>query len=134
MAEQVLPEEDRLQPDPDSGWLWFGLLGAPVAWAVHFAACYSLIGVACAAGWDSYTLLGLNSVTALVLLSILVALPIAIASAIVARRAERRAASQPEVVAERDAYLGRAGMLAGAFFSLALLFEGLVLVVTPPCG
>lgn len=134
MTDQTLPEEDRIRPDPAAGRLWFGLLGAPIAWAMHFAICYSLIGIACAAGWDRNQLLGLNSVAALVLLSTLAALPVALAALAVARRVGRHAGQQDQAQAERDRHMSRAGLLAGGFFLLALLFEALIALVVQPCG
>jgi hypothetical protein len=134
MTEHAVPEEDRIRPDPATGHLWFGLLGAPIAWAVHFVICYGLIGVACVAGWSQFVLLGLNSVTALVALSTLLTLPAIIAAGLVARRALLQAREQDGAVAERDVYMGRAGLMISGFFLLVVAFEGLIVFVWPPCG
>jgi membrane protein implicated in regulation of membrane protease activity len=135
MSQHALPEEDRVRPAPGGARHWFALLGASVAWATHFMVCYLLIEAACAAGWQGRTLLGLNGVAAAVLLTTLLTLPVAIASALVARRVPRRGGEAADDDAqETDAYLGRAGLLLGALFSLVIVAESIPALVLAPCA
>jgi hypothetical protein len=136
MSQRALPEEDRVRPALGGARHWFALLGASVAWATHFMVSYLLIEAACAAGWQQRAPLGLNGVAAAVLLTTLLTLPVAVASALVARRNLQRgaAAEAGEDAADVDAYLGRAGLLLGALFSLVILAESIPALVLAPCA
>lgn len=128
MSEQALPEEDRVRPSSEGRHLWFALLGAAIAWFIHFMACYLLLEVACVLGWQQQQLLGLNGVAAAIVLTTLVCLPLAVASGVVAWRATADRNS-----AEHATYLGQAGMMLSVLFVGIIVFETLPALVLPPC-
>ena len=132
MTEHALPEEDRIKADPESAQLWFGLLGAPVAWAVHFMAAYLLMEAGCSAGLNGRTIVGLNAVTAGFIGATLLALLVTAVAGLAARRVAARTEGDDDA-RERNSHLGRAGMLGAVFFAFVTLFEGAIVLVVPVC-
>jgi hypothetical protein len=56
---------DSREHTPMAWRLWLGLVGAPVAWALHFMASYVLTEFGCASGWGGFAILGLSSIAVL---------------------------------------------------------------------
>jgi hypothetical protein len=129
MSKQALAEEDRVA-SALGGWRpWFALLGASVAWAVHFMVSYLLIEAFCAS-WGRSVFSGLSGVTLAVLLTTLLTLPVAVASGLVAWRNEQASAEGPDEV---GAYIGRAGMLLSCLFALVIVVETIPALTLAPC-
>lgn len=150
MSAEPVAEEDRVRPAPGEPSLWFASLGAAVVWAVHFMAVYLLLEVACRAGWQQRQLLGLNGAAAAVLIAGLLALPMVIASGLVARRVLAASAQQlgqqrgederVEAAVDRDddteaypRHLGLAGLVLAGIFFLAIVAETVPALVLGPC-
>ncbi|OZM77198.1 hypothetical protein [Pseudonocardia sp. MH-G8] len=115
-------------------WLmWFAVLGASVAWALHLFVAWGVVELACASGRD--TVLGLP-LRGLVLVATVVPLLVALAATWTSWRLRRRIAQSDT----DDRRLQRAGFLAGVGLALSLLavativFGGAALLVLEPCA
>lgn len=106
--------------------MWYGVLGAPLAWAVQFVIGFWIAQSGCDRGGvsiDGWTL----AVT-------LVAAAAAIGSelaAIVVYRATKDAGNEPP--AGRINFLATIGMTIGPLFLAIILMSGLGVVVLPNC-
>ena len=120
-------------------WLWFGVLGGPIAWAVHEVAAWLFVELTCVEGHDR--LLGL-SLTTVVVLSTVIPLVVAALSWIVAVGALR---SLRRVLADRDPgdaprRLPRARFMAqlGAWMAglsiLMILYDAAAVATFPACA
>jgi hypothetical protein len=133
MSERIIAEEDRVRPGAGELQLWFALLGGAAAWAVHFMAAYLLMEVACRAGWQQRGALGLNGAALALLGATLIALPVVVASGLVARRALRDAQARSETKDGYRAHLGQAGSVLALIFTLAIVAETVPALVLMPC-
>ena len=99
--------------------LWFGILGAPFAWAVQLALGDLFSELGCEAGGFG----GLN----LVLLGIsLVAAAVAVWALVVAARAHRTMRLEPldDVPTERASFMALSGVLSSSLFLLVIVLGG----------
>jgi hypothetical protein len=118
---------------PADRTLWFGLLGAPVAWFVHFLAIWAIAEWGCLAGWGRFTILGLDTIAVLLAIATMLVLPIMAVASIIAWRNWRAGASE----AERDSwrvYMGLGGGILGVLFGTLVVLETIPAFVLMPCG
>ena len=106
--------------------LLFGLLGGPLAWAIHLLASYGLVAIACLNGWTEARLaLGIVTV---------VALAVAIGAGIVAARTAARAPLLDAVTGGAAArFTLGLGTRLSALFGFLILLGGLVPFMAPLC-
>lgn len=137
MVERTPGPEDLVRPVPVAWRVWFGLLGAPAAWAAHFLAAYGLMEVGCAGGWEQRAISGLNGVAVAVLVVTLLTMPVIVGAGLVAHRLSRGArdgAPRDGATANPQTHVGQAGLFLSGFFLLAIIFEATPALVLPPCG
>jgi hypothetical protein len=102
--------------------LWFGVLGAPAAWAVQLQVIYSLTHTAC--HHNSRAIL--QAITVILLLTSLVC-------GIVChfyRRGEEQFGEQRD----RVHFLASLGSLSGVFYALVILAQGITTIMLDPCA
>lgn len=116
--------------------LWFGLLGGPFVWAVHFLLSYGLIEIACRTGlWMDFTVLGLSGVSFVVLLLTLAAILATACAGWLAHRNEPRTQDgEPGQAEERSAFMAHTGVLLCGLFGVLVLLGGISALVLRPCG
>lgn len=112
--------------------LWFGVLGAPLAWALQLAAGFGLTQATCGAaaaggGWDLHLDAWTIAVAAVAVTTSLAAL----AAAIATFRAVRGAGSDPP--AGRILFLAVIGIAIAPLFAAMILMSGLGAVLLTPC-
>jgi hypothetical protein len=75
-VEHPRVEYDRGYPGEVKAWeMWYGLLGGPVIWAAHFTIVYAVASTSCQLGFlIDRTLLGLNALTAVLIIITIVAI------------------------------------------------------------
>jgi hypothetical protein len=128
----MVSEEDRVDHEPWNWQLWFGLLGGPVAWSVHFLLVYGLSEGLCASGGTAATLFGFPLLNGSVLLATIIAALVALGCLVLARRtSSEQRSTGPEY--ERTDYMSKIGILSSGLFLFVILFEGLIVLVSPPC-
>lgn len=117
--------------------MWFAVLGASVAWALHLFFAWGLVELACTGGRNE--VLGL-SLRGMVAVATVAPLLIALAATAVAWRLRRRIAGAEPTTGADDRRLARAGFLAAVGLALNLLvvviivFGGLALLMLEPCA
>lgn len=121
---------------PGTWVLLIAVLGSAVAWALHFAASYAVVGYACASGW--------RGVRPTVVAISLVALAAALGSGWTAWRRWRisRAVDQPADdtwdarLGERTArvsFLMVVGLASAILFLLGIVFDAFAVWMVPLC-
>lgn len=112
------------------------VFGAPVAWTLHLFAAYTLVAYACSVQWGGVR-------TALVVLT-LVALALAVASGLLARRlwARSRAVDRPTDdqwdarMGERTArvsFLMVMSLVMAGLFAVGILYQAAPVLLAQPC-
>jgi hypothetical protein len=139
-AEQGRSEQERKVLRRDAPrWLWFGVLGGPVAWAVHEVAAWLFVELTCTEGAPGFLGLSLRTIS---VLSTAIPLAIALAAWWVAWRAGRslaQASAGPEP-RETPRRLPRAKFMAQlgawmAFLSIIMiLYDGAAVLTLSPCA
>lgn len=119
-------------PVASTGRLLFAVLGAPIAWVVHFLGSYALVAVGCVAGWQGVRLsVGVGTA---------VAAAVALWATLAAWRGWRAASGrQPldEALGEPRgwlAFLMLTGVMLGAVSVFTIVLEGVGSVALPVCG
>lgn len=137
MARDALGPEELTRPVPVAWRTWFGFLGAPSVWAIHFMVVYALMEVGCVAGWDRFVVAGINGVALATLLGTLLSVPAIVAAGWVAyglwRRSPRDTPPGKET-ADQNTHVGQAGVFLSVLFLLAVIFETIPVFVLRPCG
>lgn len=121
---------DRAVRSPRPGdlfLLWFGFLGGPIAWSARLLISYPLVPVACDLGSE----LILHAVTAVTAL-------LAISAGAVSLWNQRRLGNATEADAGAEMsrwpiHFARAGAWLSALFLLAILAEGMTVLLESPC-
>ena len=107
-------------------WLWFAVLGGPVAWFLGFNFDYALVRIAC----TEQSMVPLHLVT-------LLTLPIAVAAAWTGWREWQRAGGgEPDEggsVLSRSRFMAVLGLLSGAFFALVIVAQWSAKLFLHPC-
>jgi hypothetical protein len=135
MADTTTAQHDTV-PSPAARWLWLGLLGAPGIWLVHFLAIWMITEWGCLAGWWQLTILGFQSTTLLLVIATGIALPLVVATGLLAWRNWRRARASTcdHGTDNLSAYMGLGGVALSTLFGFALIFESLPALLLPACG
>lgn len=143
----ISPELREDQPAParhrvGAVALWFGLLGAPAAWALHTILatvinsfeCIPPIGASsAAAGSRETTRFTLVAITAVLLLVALAALVTTVRGWLVVRGSGDEG-ELLEVVEGRTRFMAMAGILLGAVFSFLLVMNAIALFMATQCS
>lgn len=145
------PQTDKY----DLNSAWYFVLTGPLTWSVYFLVGYGLIEAACKAGLLEAQLLGLTVLSLVILALTLVALLVTLYAGFVAYRNWRPIGTHRELAMgqgpvapmgqnaddrpsrpDEDAgrFMGFAGVLLNALFSLLILVTGLPALVLNPCG
>jgi hypothetical protein len=103
------------------GALWFGLLGAPAAWAVQLVALDAFVELGCSSG-------GFSSLGALVIVITIGAAIVGAAALWTAWSCRRTFAGREEAGAtgERASFMATVGLACSGLFLLLILLSGLV--------
>jgi hypothetical protein len=131
-APNLLPHAPASAPGRVRARLWFGLLGAPIAWTVHEIVGAAVIGRSCdlAAGFASWRWSTLTVVS-------LAAVVIAAAAAIVAYRTYRGWVGNARVFTARSRdsveLMSRLGFLVSLFLLFNIVLFGVAPLVVDPC-
>jgi hypothetical protein len=125
-----------LRPIP----LWFGMVGAPIVWSLHLLLVWSVDEFGCRLGFDQGSILGINSLHALVLAPSLVALTVSAGAGVIAYRNWREIEALDDEQRERYArgvergrFMAVTGMAFSALFSLVILYMTVPIFLLPPC-
>ncbi|MDP9369755.1 MAG: hypothetical protein M3Q03_16045, partial [Chloroflexota bacterium] len=106
--------------------LWFGVLGAPVAWSLHLLVSYTLVSPVCFDG----------GIIALHLISLALA-AVALAAGLVTLREWRRTRGRGQVdihgTGSRRGFMALFGVLASVVFFVGLLMAWVPIFVVDPC-
>ena len=129
------PRHGRVPP----GWLFAGLAGAPAAWTLQILASYAVSSDACTltqgeAGQARAA--GFGAEPALLLAINLACLALAGAAAWLSWshwRRSRGEGSDPSIGRGRTHFLALCGVLSGAIFVTAILFDTLEPLMVPMC-
>jgi hypothetical protein len=122
VAERVEQEE------PNGFRLWFGTLGAALAWFVHLIVVYVLVPVTCRIGGP-----------ALMYIASAVLAGVAIAAGLVAWQSWRQMSDEArgnligEMEGSRKGFMLYAGLLASGVFLLAILLATIPMFFLNPC-
>jgi hypothetical protein len=113
--------------------LWFGAIGGAVAWAIHLAAAWGITETTCLAGHASIEDIPLRQV---VTLAVVIPGAVAIAALAISFRVWRQTA--PDRTPDgrrvgRARLLARVGFAANLLFVAIIVFDGVALMVFPPC-
>lgn len=124
-----------------SGALWFGLFGAPAAWAVHALAATSINSFGCIPPLDANARIHtqprgtvwmiLLILTAILLMTAAAALITAVHSWLADRKPSEE--SELEAGEGRARFMAMAGILLGAIFSFLLVMNAIALFMAPEC-
>ncbi|HJX08673.1 MAG TPA: hypothetical protein VJ736_11450 [Actinomycetota bacterium] len=122
MGEATVPTEQR--PRQDRGALalaWFGILGAPAAWAAQLLLSDAFAEVGCEAG-------GFSSISLVLVVITLAALAVAVAAGVVAfvRLRQTRARDDDPARLERMRFMALCGCLSSALFVILIVLGGIV--------
>ncbi|MFY9658539.1 MAG: hypothetical protein WAK01_18490 [Methylocystis sp.] len=141
MSGNVSREKHADPADTTLSLLFFGLMGAPAAWAMHLFANYILASRRCfpdAARHrastplpldDRLTLFGVDAIAV-----IIAALALFVSFRIWRDARDRRDNSEAPAVADRTKFLSSWGMICAGLFLLALVFDLVALGTLPRCG
>lgn len=115
---------------------WIVLLISPVVWTLSFGIIYLLNEAVCNLHfWRRFVWNDVTAVIPVMLLILLLTFGVTVANAWLGWKLwqQARPAAQDEASAERDSFIGAAGLMMGVFFSI--LTVGLAVVVTwlQPC-
>jgi hypothetical protein len=122
-------------------WLWFGIFGAPFAWALQLIVDYAIIAHACFP--DGVPLLRpvFGGARAVSLSVSAVCVLIALAAILVARRSldrTRRATGSEQQLLDtgqgRARFMAMAGLLVSILFTFGVLMAALPLIPRSACG
>jgi len=118
---------------PHPALLWFGVLGAPLAWAFQLVAGYGLEEAACGTGTATDELWGVTSLTpiAVVCAAALAVAVLSLAAAALSRRRVTR-----ERAADVRGYFGftaLAGVLVSTYFLALIALTTAGVLVLDPC-
>lgn len=141
------PAERQPHPSPHrhrvSGWaLWFGLLGAPVAWCLQELINVSLAGQACYPHDTPLAMPLFEHLVAILAGVEAVSLAVCIVAVAVAHSAWRKTRGEKPGDAHqllgsgdgRTRFMAIAGIMTSTLFAIATALAALNLAAIPPCG
>jgi hypothetical protein len=125
-------------PLPTPAGIWLGVCGAPLAWGAQVLIGWWISGQTCADGTPEWGSWAASQVRMLLIVISAVALVIAIAGIVSARRQwrARRTGNEPVEVftgAHRPAFMALAGMLVSSVLGVAILLTGIALSSVSVC-
>lgn len=146
-------QEQFAPPLIPRGRLWFGFVGAALAWLVHGFLCVVISASACRRGYYEWTWISAGGLQALLGVLTLLLLVIALAAGVVSfgnwrRLAAQRNQPQPESSSERppgrrellhaegrrrEEFMALGGVFVSTAFVLGILWGGLPLIVVDIC-
>jgi hypothetical protein len=123
-------------------WLWIDLLVGPVVWAVHFVIVYMLVEITCLGGQIPFSLIERTPLILTIAVLTLAALGLVGWRGLAAFRTWRgHPTRQGEGLRaenwaddERTPFMGLAGFLLSAFFTLTILLVVMPFLLLRPCG
>jgi hypothetical protein len=107
--------------------LWFGVLGGALAWSVHLLLSYALVAPACVTG----SVWMLHAVTIGTLLLTVLAGLVSYRAWQRQRADARNGVGSPE--SDGGRFMALSGLVLNPLFGLAILLEGLPVVILSPC-
>ena len=110
--------------------MWFGLFGAPAAWAVSHLAGFGVVQASCNAAGRTWNTHERTWVVVIMVVAVLVALA-SLAASVFAFRRTRDAGETPP--ASRVHFLSVIGMTIGPLFVVIILMSGLGAALLPRC-
>lgn len=119
--------------------LWFGLLAGPIVWTIYFLLGYGLIESVCKLGLLESRILGLATVSTVIVGLTVLALLITLYAGFLAYRNWQRIkddeldGSQSDRPEENSRFMALAGLLLSGLFSLTILLTGVPAFILPPC-
>jgi len=121
--------------------LAFGLLAAPIGWALHLLVNYSIAGNYCAGTALTAATTGSDDTISAIFLVDLMAVVLAIAGAYIAFELWERTRQETEGSAHhlvqsgegRTRFLAMCGVLTSILFGLAVIFDVIGVMAGPPC-
>lgn len=110
-----------------SDWsLWYGLLGGPVIYSLHFLAVYWIAEAACQANLLRYRVLGLEAISFWVLLLTVVAAALTAYGALLAYHNGRRTRdNEAQNLPSYPPFMAFVGLWLSAGFTMVILLTGL---------
>lgn len=106
---------------------WYGVLAAPLAWAMQLQANYSLVPHACQTGDMKWLYVSSASF-------LLLALSALVIGAWDWRKARRRSPVSREDADARSSWVGLLGMLVSALFLLVIIAQAIPTLFFSPCA
>jgi hypothetical protein len=113
------------------GWLWWGVLAAPLAWATVISAGYFLQDAGCPPASPG-EIWGVD-VSAVSVAVVIACAAIAAAGALVAYR-ETRLSRNDETRGGRSHFMAVAGLLGSLLFLLAIVLSGIAFIPLSSCS
>lgn len=120
--------------------LWFAMVGAPLAWAVHFMLVWAITEMGCRIGGGRSQISGVSAIHALTLLSSVIALVVIGLSGISAyswwrRTRQQKLGASDEVYTpiERTQFMGLLGMMFSILFAVVVIYMAVPVFVLPLC-
>jgi hypothetical protein len=121
--------------------LVFGLVAAPLGWALHLLVNYSIAGQYCAGAALTAATTGSDDTVSTIFLVDLIAVVLAIAGGYIAFEVWEKAKQEKEGGAHRlvqagegrTRFLAMCGVLTSLLFGLAVVFDAIGAMVGPPC-
>jgi heme/copper-type cytochrome/quinol oxidase subunit 2 len=118
-------------------WLWFGMIGAPIIWFVHFVIVWAIAEFGCAAGQASTVITG-GSIQVLVIVATVVGVIGTLGSAFVAyrswRQLERESADGGERRQGLQPFMAFMGMILGLLFTVVVILDVIPVFIVSTCG
>ncbi|WP_028996586.1 hypothetical protein [Azohydromonas australica] len=117
-------------------WVWFGVLGGPLAWAAQLALGWFVSGSACMAGtphWGALSKGGVQIVQALVAIACIAMALAALGCAWKAWRASRNQGITQIHANDRPDYLAAVGVVVSALFVAGLAWNAMAQLWLPLC-
>lgn len=109
------------------GGLW-GVVSGPLVWAAHFTACYALLSVGCAAGWQRSMWFGIDLIRLPLLLLTALAVLVLLALLTRAGRAQRHAGP-----GSQRRFLTATAAGAALLSLIGVIWLGLAIPLMAPC-
>lgn len=113
--------------------MWFGVLGAPLAWATEFAVGYWATQTHCSVSGDRWSL----NLDAWGVVAMAAAFVVAITAGLTALgmfRGSRDAETEASPPPGRVRFLAIVGMTVSVLFTIVIVMTGLGVVILPDCG
>ena len=132
--------DEAQTPLPRTASLWFGMVGAAIAWALHFYLIWAVTEMGCRLGVGRSDIAGVSVIDALVLLMTLVGGAVIVAAGLTAYRNWRAVSGgtldDNEVQgrsAGRASFMSILGMAFAVIFMVVVIYTTVPVFVLPTC-